>query len=74
MNPKKAEKKERKALWDKFRKEHYTIIAPDMLPITFELMIHILERSGINFVVVPPMGREAKDEGLRTVQRDLRFK
>ena len=47
MNPKKAEKKERKALWKKFRKEHYTIIAPDMLPITFELFINIVN----NFVV-----------------------
>ena len=70
MNPKKAEKKERKALWKKFRKEHYTIIAPDMLPITFELFINIVNRSGLNIVVIPPMGREAKDEGLRTVQND----
>ena len=70
MNPKKEEAKQRKAFFKKLRKEHYTVIAPDMLPIHFELFRSILSKSGMNFVVVPPMGREAKDEGLRTVQND----
>lgn len=70
MDPKKQEAKERKAFFKKLRKEHYTVIVPDMLPIHFELIRAILSKSGINFVVIPPMGREAKDEGLRTVQND----
>lgn len=67
---KRSEKKERKALWKKFRDEHYTILAPDMLPIHFEIFVAILAVKGINLKIIPPMGREAKDEGLRTVQND----
>ena len=70
MNPKKEEAKQRKQIFKKLRAEHYTVIVPDMLPIHFDIFCAILSRSGMNFVRVPPMGREAKDEGLRTVQND----
>lgn len=64
------EKKARKALWKKFVDEKFTILAPDMLPIHFEIFTAVLAAKGLNLKIVPPMGREAKDEGLRTVQND----
>ena len=66
----KLEAKQRRAFFKKLCKEHYTVIVPDMLPIHFDLIRSILAKKGLNYVVVPPMGREAKDEGLRTVQND----
>lgn len=51
-------------------KEGYTILAPDMCPIHFDLIGKVLELDGLHLKFVTPTGREAKDEGLRSVQND----
>ena len=60
----------RKALFNKLKKEKYTILAPDMLPIHFDLLTKIINKMGYKIVVVSPKGREAKDEGLRSIHND----
>ena len=60
----------RKALFKKLRKEHYTILVPDMLPIHFSLITKLLDKYGYNMKVVSPKGKEAKDEGLRHIHND----
>ena len=60
----------RKALFKKLRKEKYTILVPDMLPIHFNLLTHILDKMGYKTVVVSPKGRAVKDEGLRSIHND----
>lgn len=60
----------RSKLFKKLRKEHYTILAPDMLPIHFELIAGVLQHFGYNFKVVSPSGRDVKDEGLKTIHND----
>ena len=51
-------------------REHYTILAPDMLPIHFELIAGVLRHRGYNFKVVSPIGRDVKDEGLKAIHND----
>ena len=60
----------RSRLFKKMAKEHYTIIAPDMLPIHFEIITSILEKQGYNLVIVSPEGRDVKDEGLKAIHND----
>ena len=60
----------RKALFKKLRKENYTILAPDMLPIHFAIIIHVIESMGYHIKIVSPQGREVKDEGLRSIHND----
>ncbi|MDO5330752.1 MAG: 2-hydroxyacyl-CoA dehydratase [Bacillota bacterium] len=62
--------KERKALFKKLRDEKYTILVPDMCPIHFNLLCEIISREGYKVKVVTPSGREAKDEGLRSIHND----
>lgn len=66
----KKAKKVRKALFKKLRDEGYTILVPDMCPIQFSLLISVFERAGYKCKVVTPVGREPKDEGLRSIQND----
>lgn len=61
---------EQKRFFKMLRKEKYTILAPDMLPIHFDLLSAILKDDGLNVVIVSPKGREAKDEGLRAIHND----
>ena len=60
----------RTRFFKKLAKEHYTILAPDMLPIHFELIAGVLRRRGYNFKVVSPVGRDVKDEGLKAIHND----
>ncbi len=61
----------RKALFAKMKKEHYTLLIPDMCPIHFDLMSLLIQRRfGITPIVVTPLGREAKDAGLTAVHND----
>lgn len=62
--------KVRKQLFKKLRKEKYTILCPDMLPIHFEMLTKIVADMGYNIVLVSPKGRAAKDEGLRAIHND----
>ena len=60
----------RSKFFRKIRKEHYTIIAPDMLPIHFGILSSVLEHYGYHISIVSPSGREVKDEGLRAIHND----
>ena len=61
----------RKALFEKLKRDHYTLLIPDMCPIHFSLMKILIERHfGMKAVVVTPVGRGAKDAGLSTVHND----
>lgn len=61
---------ERKKLFKKFEKEHYTILVPDMCPIHFDLLTHCLEKDGMHMVIVTPQGPAAKEEGLASIHND----
>jgi len=61
---------ERRKFFKKLRDEHYTLLIPDMCPIHFELLSAVIESYGYHVEVVNPVGREAKDDGLRTVHND----
>lgn len=63
--------KARDALWKKMKKEHFTILVPDMLPTHFALLTKTVERRfGVTLKVVTPQGREAKDTGLASIHND----
>ncbi|MFA6755701.1 MAG: 2-hydroxyglutaryl-CoA dehydratase [Bacilli bacterium] len=61
---------QRSKLFKKFRKEHYTILIPDMLPYHFSLISELFKKHGYNFKVVTAKGRIVKDEGLKSVHND----
>ncbi len=50
--------------------EHYTILAPNMSPIHFELLEPIFRRHGLNVVMLNNPGRSAIDMGLKFVNND----
>ena len=61
----------RKELFTKLAKENYTILCPDMLPIHFALLTKVIKHThGLTIKVVSPKGREAKDEGLKSIHND----
>jgi predicted nucleotide-binding protein (sugar kinase/HSP70/actin superfamily) len=51
-------------------KKDYVILAPNMLPIHFELIIRILKDYGYNMVLLKNDGRKIKDEGLKGIHND----
>jgi len=54
-------------------KENYTILAPQMSPIHFELLEPALRTGGYNIVVLPNDNRRAIDVGLQYVNNDACF-
>lgn len=61
---------ERKEFFKKLRKENYTILAPDMLPIHFSLLTLILAQEGYHVKIVTPKGMGAKEAGLSAIHND----
>lgn len=62
---------DRKKFFKKIAKEGYTILCPDMLPIHFHLLTRIIKYThNLNIKVVTPVGRAAKDEGLKSIHND----
>lgn len=62
---------DRKKFFKKIAKENYTILCPDMLPIHFNLITKLVKYThGLNLKVITPKGREAKDEGLKSIHND----
>lgn len=59
-----------KTYFDKSRREEYTILVPDMLPIHFKLIIAIYKRYGYHMELLQTSGRNIIDEGLKNVQND----
>lgn len=47
-------------------KKTYTILAPNMLPIHFHLLIRILEQFGYHVVLLESTSRTVVEEGLKT--------
>lgn len=63
-------KRVNKSYFDKSRKEEYTILVPDMLPIHFELIIAIYKKYGYNMELLTTSTRNVIDEGLKNVHND----
>ena len=53
--------------------DHYTILAPQMSPIHFELLEPVFRKHGFNIVVLDNDHREAIDTGLKYVNNDACF-
>ncbi|MCL2055521.1 MAG: 2-hydroxyacyl-CoA dehydratase [Oscillospiraceae bacterium] len=51
-------------------KKTHTILAPDMLPIHFELIMGIFRQAGYNVKLLTPNGKNVISEGLRSVHND----
>lgn len=51
-------------------KETYTILAPMMLPIHFQLLVNVFKHAGYNVELLQTKGRSIVDEGLKTVHND----
>jgi predicted nucleotide-binding protein (sugar kinase/HSP70/actin superfamily) len=60
----------KREFWEKIKNGHFTILAPDMLPIHFAILGGVLTHHGYPTVFVSPEGRQAKDEGLKAVHND----
>ena len=51
--------------------EGYTILAPQMAPIHFELIAPVFRKFGYNLEVLPSVDRDAVDTGLKYVNNDI---
>ena len=58
---------------EKMQQEGYTILAPQMSPIHFELLQPVFRKHGYNVVVLPNDDRTAIDTGLKYVNNDACF-
>ncbi len=56
---------------EQMREEGYTILAPQMAPIHFELLLPIFEREGLNVKLLPSVDTGAVDAGLKYVNNDI---
>ena len=68
--PKSPSQRINKAVFDKSRKEDYTILIPDMLPIHFKLIMQIYKQYGYNMVLLENDSRNVIDEGLKNTHND----
>lgn len=68
--PKSASGRINKMMFDKSRKEEYTILIPDMLPIHFKLIMAIYKQYGYNMVLLQNNSRNVIDEGLKNTHND----
>ncbi len=59
-----------RVLFTKEMKEQYTILAPQMSPIHFDLLTPVFEAEGYKFEVLNNDGRKAIDTGLKYVNND----
>jgi predicted CoA-substrate-specific enzyme activase len=56
---------------EEMRKAGYTILAPQMAPYHFELLVPIFERFGYNVDLLPSVDHGAVDAGLKYVNNDI---
>ncbi|MBQ3106762.1 MAG: 2-hydroxyacyl-CoA dehydratase, partial [Eggerthellaceae bacterium] len=56
---------------EQMKAEGYTILAPQMAPIHFELLIDIFHRFGFNLELLPSVDHGAVDAGLKYVNNDI---
>ena len=52
-------------------KKEYTILVPDMLPIHFNIMIHIFENEGYHMELLDNAGERVKSLGLKYTHNDI---
>lgn len=62
---------ERAQYTEQMKAEGYTILAPQMAPIHFELLIDIFHRFGYNLELLPSVDHGAVDAGLKYVNNDI---
>lgn len=62
---------ERVEFTEQMRKGGYTILAPQMAPIHFELLMPIFTSNGYNLELLPSVDRGAVDAGLKYVNNDI---
>ncbi len=56
---------------EKMKEEGYTILAPQMAPYHFELLVPIFKRFGYNVELLPSVDHGAVDAGLKYVNNDI---
>lgn len=62
---------ERAVFTEEMKEQGYTILAPQMAPIHFELLMPIFSRFGYNFELLPSVDHGAVDAGLKYVNNDI---
>ncbi|MCD8316085.1 MAG: acyl-CoA dehydratase activase-related protein, partial [Eggerthellaceae bacterium] len=62
---------ERPQYTEKMKEEGYTILAPQMAPIHFDLLLDIFHRNGYNVELLPSVDHGAVDAGLKFVNNDI---
>ncbi|MGN0602328.1 MAG: 2-hydroxyglutaryl-CoA dehydratase [Oscillospiraceae bacterium] len=67
---KKGSDRVNKAYFDKSRKEEYTILIPDMLPIHFKLIMAIYEQYGYHMELLQTSTQNVINEGLKNTHND----
>lgn len=70
IEPHLADAAHHRVIFTEEMKENYTILAPQMSPIHFELLEPALRTGGYNVVVLPNDNRKAVDYGLQYVNND----
>ena len=56
---------------EQMKEEGYTILAPQMAPFHFELLVPIFKRNGYNVELLPSVDHGAVDAGLKYVNNDI---
>lgn len=67
---KKGSDRVKKSMFDKSRKEEYTILIPDMLPIHFKLIMAIYEQYGYHMELLQTSTQNVINEGLKNTHND----
>lgn len=67
---KKGSDRVKKSMFDKSRKEDYTILIPDMLPIHFKLIMAIYEQYGYHMELLQTSTQNVINEGLKNTHND----
>lgn len=66
-----TEFEDRAVFTQEMKEAGYTILAPQMAPIHFELLIPVFQREGYNFELLPSVDYGAVDAGLKYVNNDI---
>lgn len=61
----------KKQFTKEMKKQGYTILAPQMAPIHFDLIEPLLQNEGYNLVLLPSVDKKAVDAGLKYVNNDI---
>ena len=61
---------ERKIFTKEMKDDRYTVLAPNMSPIHFSMLMPAFSKSGVNFVTLPDPDKSAVDVGLKYVNND----